>query len=83
MSGAGGAVDLQSLGRLVAMAGLAVVALGVVLYLAGRLGLGLRWLPGDMVVRRPGFTLYFPVVTCLVVSVVATAVMYLIALLRR
>lgn len=37
-------------------------------------------LPGDIVVRRPGFTFLFPVVTCLVLSLLLSL---LLALLRR
>ncbi len=37
-------------------------------------------LPGDIVVRRPGFTFVFPIVTCLVLSLLLSL---LLALLRR
>jgi hypothetical protein len=37
-------------------------------------------LPGDLVVRRTGFTFVFPIVTCLVLSLLLTL---LLALLRR
>jgi len=34
-------------------------------------------LPGDLVVRRPGFTFAFPIVTCLVLSVLLTLLLWL------
>ena len=34
-------------------------------------------LPGDVVVRRPGFTFVFPIVTCLVLSLVLTLLLWL------
>jgi hypothetical protein len=34
-------------------------------------------LPGDIVVRRPGFTFAFPIVTCLVVSLLLTLLLWL------
>lgn len=34
-------------------------------------------LPGDVVVRRPGFTFVFPIVTCLVLSLVVTLLLWL------
>ena len=34
-------------------------------------------LPGDFVVRRPGFTFAFPIVTCLVVSLLLTLLLWL------
>jgi hypothetical protein len=43
-------------------------------------GLPLGRLPGDIVVRRSSGTFYFPIVTCLVISVILTIVS---ALVRR
>ncbi|HKF43883.1 MAG TPA: DUF2905 domain-containing protein [Thermoanaerobaculia bacterium] len=37
-------------------------------------------LPGDIVVRKPGFTFAFPIVTCIVISIVLTL---LLTLFRR
>ena len=34
-------------------------------------------LPGDLVVRRPGFTFAFPIVTCLVMSLLLTLLLWL------
>ena len=34
-------------------------------------------LPGDIVVRRPGFTFFFPIVTCLLLSLVVTLLLWL------
>ena len=34
-------------------------------------------LPGDVVVRRPGFTFVFPIVTCLLLSLLATLLLWL------
>ena len=56
--------------RLLIGAGVALIVVGVVI----KLGLPLGRLPGDIVWRRGGTTLYFPVVTCLVVSVVLSLI---------
>lgn len=50
--------------------GLAIALLGVVWLVAERLGFGR--MPGDIVVRRKNFTLYVPLVSSLVVSLVLT-----------
>ena len=34
-------------------------------------------LPGDVVVRRPGFTFVFPIVTCLLLSLLVTVLLWL------
>jgi hypothetical protein len=62
--------------KLLIIAGLTIAALGVVMWL----GFPLGRLPGDIVVRRGAFSFYFPLTTCVLVSVVVTV---LLALLRR
>jgi hypothetical protein len=60
-----------------------LIVVGVILVVAGLLikaGLPLGRLPGDIVVRRGNATFYFPLVTCIVASVVLSIAF---ALLRR
>jgi hypothetical protein len=59
-----------------------LIALGVVLLLVGiawpllsRIGLGR--LPGDIMIQRGNTSFYFPIVTCLLVSIVLSALMWL------
>ena len=64
------------------MARLLILA-GVVLIIAGlalKLGVPLGRLPGDITIRRAGGSFYFPIVTCIVVSVVLSIIA---SLLRR
>lgn len=71
--------DLQGLGRLLAFAGLLLLVVGLALLLLGRLGgLGLGRLPGDVVLERRGFVLYFPIATSLVLSLVLTLILNLL-----
>jgi len=55
--------------------GLIFVAAGLLWPLMSKLGLGR--VPGDIVVRRDGFSLYFPLMTCLVISVVVSIVIWI------
>ena len=57
-------------GRSLIYLGLAIVLLGVLWLAAEKLGLGR--LPGDLVVRRKSFTVYVPIVSSLVISLVLT-----------
>ncbi|TMA66034.1 MAG: DUF2905 domain-containing protein [Deltaproteobacteria bacterium] len=50
--------------------------IGVLLVLAPRIP-WLGRLPGDVLIRRGTFTFYFPLVTCLVVSVILTLILNL------
>jgi dipeptide/tripeptide permease len=59
-----------------------LIALGLILVAAGFLWpfisrLGLGKLPGDILVRREGFTIYFPVMTSLVVSLVVSIIIWI------
>lgn len=57
--------------------------LGLIFWALSKVGTGGRLLPGDIVIQRPGFALYFPLATGLVISVVLSAIFIIIALLRR
>lgn len=66
-----------ALGKLLVVAGLALLALGALMLLAPRLGLPVPGkLPGDLAYKSPRFTLYFPFATCLVISAILTALFY-------
>jgi len=63
-----------------------LIAIGILLVVIGALvqaGLPIGRLPGDIVVRRERGTFYFPVVTCLVLSLLFTLLMTVVNWLRR
>jgi hypothetical protein len=66
-------------GRLLIFAGLVLVALGAVLLIANRLNLPFGRLPGDIVWRGKNTTFYFPWVTCLVLSLLGTLLLWLLS----
>jgi len=74
---------LREFGRgLLILGGIAVVV-GAFLYWSGRLPLRLGRLPGDMVHRGEHTTFYFPIVTCLLLSVGLSLVFWLFSHFRR
>ena len=68
---------LESLGRLLILIGVFAFLLGALLILAPKLPF-LGRLPGDILVRKGGFTLYAPIVTMALVSVGLTVALNLI-----
>ena len=62
--------------RLLIAAGIALVAIGLLWPWIGRIGLGR--LPGDIAIHKGNFHFYFPIATCLVVSVVLTLLFWLL-----
>ncbi len=63
--------------------GIALIIVGVVFYLFRRTGIVLGRLPGDIVIERDGFRVWFPIVSCLVVSGIITGVFLIISLLQK
>ena len=60
---------MADFGKILLLFGLAVAGVGLLLLLAGKV----EWigkLPGDITVRRGNFTFYFPLATCILVSIV-------------
>jgi hypothetical protein len=67
---------MSELGRVLLVVGGLLVVLGLVLTFSGRLPF-LGKLPGDIVYRRGNFTLYFPIVTSIVLSLLLTGLIWL------
>lgn len=65
------------------VAGLLLLAAGGALMLAGRSGLPLGRLPGDISYRGKNTTIYFPLATSLLLSVLLSVVLYVIGRWRR
>ncbi|HXJ34890.1 MAG TPA: DUF2905 domain-containing protein [Candidatus Eisenbacteria bacterium] len=64
---------MSDLGRMLVVAGLAIAVLGLVLLLGAKVP-WLGRLPGDINVERNDWSFHFPIVTCLVVSVVLSLI---------
>ncbi|BAZ53700.1 hypothetical protein NIES4103_63830 [Nostoc sp. NIES-4103] len=74
---------MDNIGKLILSLGVVLVIIGLGLWLfADKLG-WLGNLPGDIKVERPGFTLYFPIATMVLVSIGLSIVMWLINMIAR
>lgn len=68
---------LKTLGNVLIITGSLIVILGIILKLSGKF----KWigkLPGDIVIHKGNFTFYFPLVTCLIASLILSLLIYLI-----
>lgn len=71
----------MNIGRMLIYFGLAVAALGLLLMLGSKLGLPrLGQLPGDIVYEGKYGKFYFPIVTCIVLSILLSLI---VSLFRR
>ncbi|HVR69836.1 MAG TPA: DUF2905 domain-containing protein [Vicinamibacteria bacterium] len=68
---------MPELGRLLLIIGGVIIVLGLVLTFAGRVPWVGR-LPGDLAYRRGNLTLYFPLATSILLSLVLTALLWLL-----
>lgn len=64
---------MEQLSKILVMAGLGIAAAGVLLYAVGRIP-GFGKLPGDIFIQKGNFSFYFPLATCVVVSLILTLV---------
>lgn len=74
---------MGDLGRALVFLGGLLLVLGLVLILAGKLNLPVGRLPGDIVVRGKNSTFYFPLMTCILLSVLLSLVLYVVGRIRR
>jgi hypothetical protein len=65
---------VETTGKILLLAGLALAAVGAVLVALGKLGLGR--LPGDIVIERDGVTIFIPLASMLLLSVLLSLLLY-------
>lgn len=68
--------EMAPLGKMLIIGGIAMVIAGLFITF-GMKYLPLGRLPGDIAVRRGNFSFFFPVVTCIVISVILSVIMNL------
>ena len=74
---------MHDVGRTILILGIALAVIGGAVMLLGRAGLPLGRLPGDIAYRGKNTSFYFPLATCILLSIVVSLVMYLIGRLRH
>jgi hypothetical protein len=72
---------VESLGRILIVGGVVLVALGLLLYAYPSFP-WLGRLPGDIRIERPGFRLYLPIASCALISVVVSLGVWLLSKMR-
>jgi ribose/xylose/arabinose/galactoside ABC-type transport system permease subunit len=74
---------MTDLGKLLIMLGGIIVIAGAVLLLAARFHVPLGRLPGDFAYRGKNTAFYFPLTTCIIISVVLSLIFWLVGKGRR
>ena len=64
-------------GRLLIIAGIVLIAAGVLMTFLGRLPIRLGRLPGDIYIQGKNSSFYFPLATCILISLVFSLILWL------
>ena len=70
----------QQLGKLILLTGIIISAIGAVIILLGHFGL--FKLPGDIEVGGKNWKFYFPVVSCVIISIIIRLVIWIVNIFR-
>lgn len=74
---------MSEIGKMLIGAGLVLVFVGTALVAGVRLHVPLGRLPGDVILRGRNSVFYFPVVTCILLSIALSVIVYLIGRFTR
>ena len=68
---------MESLGRMLVILGLTLAAVGILVIYSPRIPF-LGILPGDIRIERENFSFYFPLTTCILLSLMVTAILWIL-----
>jgi len=74
---------MAEMGRILVALGMALVVIGGIVMLLGRTGMPLGRLPGDFLYRGKNTTLYFPLASSMLISIVLSIVLFLVGRMKR
>lgn len=74
---------MAGLGKMLMIFGVILAVLGLIFIMLERTNLPIGRLPGDIIYRGKNTTFYFPLTTCIVLSVVLSLVLYVIGKLKH
>lgn len=62
--------------KTIILVGIVFIIVGAGLYLIGKIP-GIGRLPGDIVIKKENFTFYFPLTTCIIISIILSLILFL------
>lgn len=69
---------METIARYTILAGIALIVIGAILFGLAKFNIPLGRLPGDIRIEGPNGSFYFPLVTCIIISIVLTVLLNLI-----
>jgi hypothetical protein len=74
--------EMNPTAKLLVVIGIVCIVAGLIWQVGGKYLTFLGRLPGDISIEKENVRFYFPIVTCIILSVVGSLIMYLIRLFR-
>lgn len=69
--------SLQYIGKFLVISGIIIIILGAILILSGKIPFIGR-LPGDIIIQKKNYTIYIPIATSIIISVLLTLILWII-----
>ncbi|SHK23975.1 DUF2905 domain-containing protein [Paramaledivibacter caminithermalis] len=63
---------MESFGRLIITFGIIIIVIGLIITFGSKIGFGR--LPGDIFIKKGNITFYFPILTCIIISILLTVI---------
>ena len=70
---------MSNLGKMLIIIGVILIAAGAFLIFFKKVPFGLGKLPGDIIIKKDNFSFYFPLTTSIIISVVVSAILYIVS----
>jgi len=67
---------LGALGKMLILLGVLIIVIGVLLLVGEKIP-WLGKLPGDIIIKRDKFSFYFPITTCIIISIILTLLFWI------
>ncbi len=64
---------MGGIGKILIITGIILIVIGIILNISGKIPFIGR-LPGDIYIKKDNFSFYFPITTCIIISIVLTLI---------
>lgn len=74
-------LEPQQFGKYILITGIVISFIGIVFIFLGKMGL--FRLPGDIELEGKNWKIYFPIISCITISIILTIILWIISFLRK
>ena len=74
-------LEPQQFGKYILITGIVISIIGIIVILFGKTGI--FRLPGDIELEGKNWKIYFPIISCIIISIILTVILWIISFLRK